>query len=269
MSKKSKILLVGTDFALQDEFEAKARQSEHFVLSKIAAGEKEALDYMERIHPHIVITELSLMQGDGMSLLRNIRQSDWLVNPYVIGISHMASDVIIRVLNRFVDYVFNRETVDFGAGLILQHLDIVKDILFTAAKEAGSSSVTAPMDKEERLRRHIENNIVNRVNLSPNLKGRGYIIEGLIVGIGSKLDDEDTVYHTKDIYPILRKRYKNSERNINTAIRVALEHIWNHTDEDMLKQVYGAYINPTRGVPTPGEFLKYYIKKLRDEGWTL
>ena len=266
--KQLKILLVEADPAMQNEFDARARECETFSLAKIATGEKEALELMASIHPHVVITELRLLQGDGLSLIKAIRdmQGDLTVSPYIVVTTHTSSAMTLSVLNLFADYHFSKDTVDFGADLVFKNLDIVK-VAFNTIGGKEFAPNNAPADYESRLRGEILNRIVNRLNLSPKAKGRTYIIEGLIIAVGLDHKEMDILQHTKDIYPALARRYKRTAQSINTAIENVIAYAWKTTDPETLRHVYRAYINPDRGIPTPGEFLKYYAEVLKADGW--
>ncbi|MCL2827724.1 MAG: response regulator [Oscillospiraceae bacterium] len=268
-----KVLLVESDKEIENEFAAKIKGSEGFTLIKSVTGEKEALDLLANAYPDIVITELKLSQGDGINLICEMRelQESLPVKPYVVVLTNNTSDAVTRMLNHFADYTFIKGIEDFGADLVLKHLNRMKDFFSTKATRKGSVGelVTAPLDKRQRLRKHIEHTIVNRLSISTNLLGRDYIIEALLIGVGTEFEGRQTLQHTKDVYPILKARYKNRIPNINSAITVAIAHAWAETDEDTLQEVYSAYVNPDRGMPTSGEFLKYFVKKLKDEGWKL
>jgi len=268
-----KILLVESDKRIENEFAAKIKESEGFTLVKSVAGEKEALDLIANAYPDVVITELKLSQGDGINLICEIRemQGNLPTKPYIVVLTNNTSDAVTRMLNHFADYMFIKDMDDFGAPLVLTHLNRMKDFFSTKAARKGSGEglVTAPLDKRQRLRKHIENTVINRLSISTNLLGREYIIEALLIGVGIEFEGRQTLQHTKDVYSVLKRRYKNRIPNINSAITVAIASAWAETDEDTLQEVYSAYINPARGMPTSGEFLKYFVKKLKDEGWKL
>ena len=268
-----KILLVENDKAIEDEFAATIKGSEEFTLVKSVTGEKAALELIANAYPDIVITELKLSQGDGINLICEIRemQGDLPTKPYVVVLTSNTSDAVTRMLNHFADYMFIKNIDDFGADLVLRHLSRMKDFFSTKTSRKGvdGALVTAPLDKRQRLKKHIENTIVNRLSISTNLLGREYIIEALIIGVGIEFEGRRTLQHTKDVYPVMKRLYKNRIPNINSAITVAIVSAWAETDEDTLREVYSAYINPERGMPTSGEFLKYFVKKLKDEGWKL
>ena len=265
--KRLKILLVDSDKAVQDDFIAKTNESEDFVLLRCVTGVKEALELIRGVYPDIVITALTLEQGYGATLLREIRnmQGELPVKPYAVALTHNISGATARMLSHYADCSFSKDTIDFGADLVLDYLNMVKE--FFQSQGMKKSAASAPLNKEQRLRRHIEQTIINCLNISPNLKGRAYIIEALMIGVNTELEPGQTLQHQKDIYPTLRRRHKTSESNINAAITAAITKAWKATDPDTLGTVYPAYIDPDRGMPTSGEFLKYFVTLLRNDGW--
>jgi len=278
MQEPIKILLVESDEKSLNAFEEKFKNNDSFALMAAATGEKEALDFAKNGYPEVIITELKLRQGDGINLICEIREmeSELPVKPYIVVVTHNMSDAISNMLNFHADYTFIKGADGYNEDMVLKHLNRMKDFIYSkyvarrgSEDSASNAKIISPMDKEQLLRKHIQNKIINKLCISPDLIGREYLLEAIVIGVGVKFQGAKNLQHSKDIYPVLKARYKNRIPNINNAINVALENAWDDTDEETLKEIYPAYVNPRRGSPTSGEFIKYQVSQLKSEGWTL
>ena len=61
------------------------------------------------------------------------------------------------------------------------------------------------------------------------------------------------------------KKYKKSSTTITNGIQNAIIHAWRITPPDDLVKYYTARINLDKGIPTPMEFIYYYVNKIKKE----
>ncbi len=265
-----KILLVEDDENVQEDFRKEIEHHDDFQLVNVLNREKEALAFIKMAIPHVIVTELSLQQGDGIDLILETRklESSLPLRPYIIVITSNTSLAILNMLNdNLADFIYAKKMDDFGAALVLRHLSEVKNY-FDCKKTSPRKNreILHPVSEAEhktKLKIRIET-LINQLCISPNLIGRLYLVEALMLAVEH---GEKPFHHTKVIYPVISKQYRNSVQNIDRAINIAIENAWNKTDYDTLKKCYGGYIDPERSRPTCGEFLKYYANLLKMEGW--
>ena len=271
MENRVNILLVESDAYCVSDFKEEIAKSELFELLKVTESVKEALAFIPEALPDVVITELVHKQGDGVVFVGKVRRFDLEKHPYIIAMGHHTSNRVMQMLRDHVDVIFSKENIDFGAKMVLEHLAFMLPYLDPGKPTSQRFTdltppavITSTMERRHKLRVYIEQHIMSKLYMGADMLGRKYLIDALILGVeheGSELK------HTKDIYPQLVKMHKNKADNINRAIDLALGNAWAKTDADTLGEIYTAYIKPTRGQPTPSEFIKYFVRYLRLKGF--
>ena len=126
----------------------------------------------------------------------------------------------------------------------------------------------APQKTLEILKQELEDNrkkisdcIVRELDLigvSAKMVGRKYIHDAILYLIENKGDNTNVIRH-------LTKIYKKSGNTITNGIQNAIIHAWNNTSVDDLLEYYRARVNPETGIPTPMEFIYYYVEKIERE----
>ena len=90
------------------------------------------------------------------------------------------------------------------------------------------------------------------------MTGRKYIHDAILYLIENKGDNINVIRHLTNIY-------KKSGNTITNGIQNAIMHAWNNTPVDDLLEYYRARVSPETGVPTPMEFIYYYVDKIERE----
>ena len=81
------------------------------------------------------------------------------------------------------------------------------------------------------------------------------------VNDNSKVIDIGCDHGLLSIY--LVNKYKKSSTTINNGIQNAIIYAWRITPPDDLIKYYTARINLDTGIPTPMEFIYYYVNKIK------
>ena len=96
------------------------------------------------------------------------------------------------------------------------------------------------------------------IGIPSKMVGRKYIHDAILYLIENKGDNTNVIRHLTNIY-------KKSGNTITNGIQNAIIHAWNKTAVDDLLEYYRARINPETGIPTPMEFIYYYVEKIERE----
>lgn len=113
------------------------------------------------------------------------------------------------------------------------------------------------VDEEEKIS-NIINNELELIGVTSKLKGREYIHDAILYLVQ---DDSNKI----NVIQYLVKKYKKSSTTITNGIQNAIIHAWRITPPDDLVKYYTARINLDTGIPTPMEFIYYYVNKIRKE----
>ena len=95
------------------------------------------------------------------------------------------------------------------------------------------------------------------IGVTPNLKGRKYIHDAILYIIQNK--------NSENMMQYLSKKYSRSANTIVNGIQNAIIHAWRVSSIDDLSTYYTAKVNYETGIPTPMEFLYYYVDKVKKQ----
>ncbi len=98
-------------------------------------------------------------------------------------------------------------------------------------------------------------NILNKVGVPCNLKGRLYIETALEIVL-----ERGMISTTKELYPEIAKKVGTTSTRVERAIRHAIEVCFYNTDPEALFEVFGNAINVKKGKVVNSEFI-YGLKK--------
>ena len=94
------------------------------------------------------------------------------------------------------------------------------------------------------------------IGVTSKLKGRQYIHDAIFFLIKNENTDENVIRY-------LTKIYKKSNNTITNGIQNAIIHAWRVSSIEDLEKYYTARVNYETGIPTPMEFLYYYVDKIK------
>ncbi len=103
-------------------------------------------------------------------------------------------------------------------------------------------------------------NTLHELGVPSHIKGYQYIFEGIIVCI-----EKESISFTKEIYPIIAKKYDSTISNVERSIRHAIEISWNRGNWEIMEAFFGNSIDMEKAKPTNKEFIITIADKLKLE----
>jgi len=97
---------------------------------------------------------------------------------------------------------------------------------------------------------------LNLIGITPKLKGREYAHDAILYLIQNSESNINVIQY-------LTKIYKKSGNTITNGIQNAIIHAWRVSSIEDLSMHYTAKVNYETGVPTPMEFIYYYVEKIK------
>lgn len=219
-----------------------------------AANGEDALNYISRNHPDVVIADVWLSRLDGIGLIRQAISMNYTPDkPPAFIIASMVTNQNIFV-----------EAAKAGAALCLpKPLDYASlsehVISIFRSRQDGSISVgdvsAAPPDIESQVTK-----IIHQIGVPAHIKGYQYLRTAILMTI----NDNDIINSvTKVLYPSVAKKYSTTTSRVERAIRHAIEVAWDRGDIDTLNSYFGYTIQNNRGKPTNSEFIAMIADNLR------
>ena len=219
-----------------------------------AANGEDALNYIGRNHPDIVIADVWLSRLDGIGLIRQAIALNYGPDkPPAFIIASMVTNQNIFV-----------EAAKAGAALCLpKPLDYASlsehVISIFKSRQEGSIAVgdvsATPPDIESQVTK-----IIHQIGVPAHIKGYQYLRTAILMTI----NDNDIINSvTKVLYPSVAKKYSTTTSRVERAIRHAIEVAWDRGDIDTLNSYFGYNIQNNRGKPTKSEFIAMIADNLR------
>jgi len=102
-------------------------------------------------------------------------------------------------------------------------------------------------------------NMLHRMEVGSNLKGYTYLKEAIVLCI----EDEDHLNSiTKWLYPAIAKEYGTTDKNVERAMRHAIERAWDKDSGRHLEDIF-SLASLTRKKPTVGQTLNLIVEAYR------
>ena len=258
--KAMKILIIEDDVNDCNNFIIRAKNRKDIEIVGITDSDIEGLRYVKLEHPEGIVLDLELNNSvtgniDSLDFLSNLKNINLNYEPIIIVTTYINSKRTYDILHRNgVEIILYKNHPKYSADYVLNKLISLRE--------------TKPQNTVETLKEELkesENKIsdcicreLDLIGISAKMKGRQYIHDAILYLI--KNDNDNT-----NVIRYLTKVYKKSGNTITNGIQNAIIHAWKISAIEDLLENYTARINPETGIPTPMEFIYYYVDKIKKE----
>ncbi|PXV89559.1 response regulator receiver domain-containing protein [Lachnotalea glycerini] len=244
MYEKIKLLLIEDNINQRLEFKTCIHFHKQFELYGETGSEKEALNILKNGYIDVIVLDLELQEGNGIQLAERMRELP-IDQPFVAVTTNNCSESILQYLRKElkVDFIFQKANSSYTPNQVL--FIIEKAFKYHKSKNANIS------EEKQLLRKSISQELQN-IGFSIKYIGTEYITAALL--LLSEIQD-DYYQISKTIYPALATQYQTDPANIEKAIRMAIEHVWNNASLIQLQKHYPFDVNNKNGRPSNGEFI--------------
>ena len=193
--------------------------------------------------------ELNESDGDGVSYLQwlNTIKLDY-ERPFVVVITNNRSKATHNIVrNLGADYIFLKLKPDYSPRLVFDF----------ALKCHQSKPQPEPdtADLETAIAR-----IVEKIGFTHDISGTDYLISAVSVVIYAGKKNPSL---SKEVYPVVAKKFKKSDWSINKAITTAIVRTWRMTDVETLAVNYTSNIDFDTGIPTNKQMVLYIADRVK------
>lgn len=232
---------------------------------KIEITEEKYTDIVKQIHnlnPDLVISDIGLHEGDGISLLQECKKETGKDMKFVFLTDITAQLIIDLAYTVGADYYFmyNQEP-KFIARILERILEQHYNENLQRKQREGMSDEQKQFLFDSALENDITK-LIREIGIPAHIKGYQYIREGIIMSVK---DPEMLNYITKFLYPTIAKKYRTTTSSVERAIRHAIEVAWNRGKLDTMENLFGYSVNSGKGKPTNSEFIALIADKFRLE----
>jgi len=262
MVNKLNVLLIEDNDAECEAIKEYSKTTNDVKLIAVTNSARKGIEYVEQLLPDVVILDLELHAGDGngISFLNTLNHLDISCYPYVLVTTNNINSIThAKVRDCGAGHIMTKNQDNYSAGYVIEFLRDMKDYIKISAHINKSisnlSTIETPEEFSKRISRLI-NKEFDLVCLSPKMKGRNYLKEGIQILIQNE--------NEAGICALIAQKHKKTDASVERAMQHVLNHAWRTIPIEDLKKYYTAYINPQKGIPTKTEFMYYYAEKIRN-----
>ena len=256
--KPMKVLILEDDVNACNEFIQCINNRNDFDLIGITDSDVEALRYLQLRRPEGIVLDIELNNSvsgntDSLEFLDNIKKLNLNYSPIIIVTTHINSQRTYDILHKNgVDLILYKDQPKYSCSLVLNKFLALRNMF---SKSSVVSLQEDLIQTENKISKLIYNEL-DLIGVSTKLKGRDYIHDAILYLIQNNDNKINVIQY-------LTKIYKKSGNTINNGIQNAIIHAWRISSLEDLSMHYTAKINYETGVPTPMEFIYYYVDKIK------
>jgi len=260
---KIKILIADDNRDFCDILNEYLSTQEDFEVVGIAKDGLEAVEYISKKLPDVLILDIIMPHLDGLGVMERINSMVLEKYPRVIVLSAVGQDKITqRAIELGADYYVVKP---FDFEIFMKRLRQISGINTIEPKSKKYIDIpketTMGIDNGVSMEAKITN-IIHEIGVPAHIKGYLYLREA----ISMVIDDVELLGAvTKELYPNIAKKYNTTPSRVERAIRHAIEVAWSRGKVETINSIFGYTVHTDKGKPTNSEFIAMVADKLRLE----
>lgn len=256
--KPMKILILEDDHNECKKFMDCIKNRNDFELVGITDSDIEALKLVKNKHPEGIVLDIELNNSvsgstDSLDFLKSLKNIGLDYYPIIIVTTHINSKRTYDIFHRNgADIILYKGHPSYSCNHVLNKFLTLRDV-------SVNSSLTNIKNEIEENENKISDYIYRELDLigvTAKLKGRQYIHDAILYLIQNNNPNISVIQY-------LTKVHKKSSNTITNGIQNAIIHAWRISSIEDLSLHYTAKINYETGIPTPMEFIYYYVEKIK------
>ncbi len=256
--KPMKILIIEDDISDCNSFKKCAANRNDIEIVAMTDSDLEGLKLVKSKRPEGIVLDLELNNSatgsiDSLEFLVNLKKLNLNYEPIVIVTTHVNSKRTYEILHRNgVDLILYKDNPKYSSEHVLNNFINLRN----ADIDYKETSIEEIIQNEEDKISNIINDELELIGVTAKLKGREYIHDAILYLVQ---DDSNKI----NVIQYLVNKYKKSGTTITNGIQNAIIHAWRVTPVEDLEKYYTARINYETGIPTPMEFIYYYVNRIK------
>ncbi len=232
-------------------------------VQEITEDYETILAIVREMKPDMIISDICLEGGDGISLLQQCKMDEELNDVKFVFLSSVLSQLVIDLTyDAGADYyfLFNQDP-----KYIARILERILESHYQLKQQKRQREGMTKEQKQFLFDSTLESDVtkmIREIGIPAHIKGYQYIREGIMMSVK---DPDILNYITKYLYPTIAKKYHTTTSSVERAIRHAIEVAWNRGKLDAMEALFGYSVNSGKGKPTNSEFIALIADKFRLE----
>ncbi len=255
MHEEIKIVLVDDNKEFCELVKEFLDQQDSMRVIGVAYNGIEGLELIKEHRPDVVILDIIMPHLDGIGVLEELNRLNMVQNQKII------------MLTAFGHEEVNQRVVELGDNYyIMKPFDLEKlvdriDQLMNPTKITTnfSGAALAPRKKDISVR---ITEIMHQIGVPAHIKGYLYLREAIEMVVK---EVELLGAITKELYPLVAKKFNTTPSRVERAIRHAIEVSWERGNIKAINTIFGHSVTTESGKPTNSQFIAKIADKLRME----
>lgn len=259
MNRKIKVVIADDNRSLCQMLNDYLAGQEDISVQGVGYNGIDAWELIKAHEPDLLILDLVMPNLDGLGVLERLNSRVNAPRPKVVVLTAFGQETLThQAMSLGVDYfVLKPFDLDVLGKRIRQ--------LITDPNPAARPAPTAPtalvQNTSSGLNLGVEvTNMMHQIGIPAHVKGYQYIRDAILMVV------EDVTLLgavTKELYPMIAKKYDTAPSRVERGIRHAIELAWERGHTETLKRIFGYSLNIERQKPTNSEFIALLADKLR------
>lgn len=207
---------------------------------------KDGLDYLlnNTKEYDLILLDILLSQVDGIKILEDLKNSN--ISKKIIVLSSYKDDYSIRKIQTLNADYYMLKPID---------LSILESRMLELFEQVNKFKFKETINVEVEV-----SSLLHDLGIPSHVRGYRYIRDGVML-----LYESSSLVNlvTKDVYPIIAKKYDTTTTRVERAIRHAIEISWMRGDIKLMEDLFGNSIDFDRSRPTNAEFLTTIADKFK------
>ena len=254
MNEKVSVLIADDNKEFADSFKEYLRTREDIATVGVAYDGEEAYGMIMETNPDIVLMDIIMPKRDGLSVMKKLSQSHLAKKPMCIALSITGSE---RIMNA---------AADAGAEYFLlkpQSNEAIYDTIKNFSNSSRRTSFEVIAKEEDKKTYDLEalvTEFIHELGVPAHIKGYQYVRTAIMMVVENM---ELLNYITKQLYPVIAKKYSTTSSRVERAIRHSIEVAWSRGRPETMNQIFGYTIDTGKGKPTNSEFIAMVADRIR------
>ena len=254
MEERISVLIADDNKEFADGVKEFLRTKRDIGTVNVAYDGEEAYQMIMEVKPDVVLLDIIMPKRDGISVLKRVSDSHLAKKPMCIALSVTGSE-------RIMDAVQNA-----GAEYFLlkpQSEEAIYDIIKSFSNRLTRSGFEVIAEKDASCDYDLEflvTEFIHELGVPAHIKGYQYVRTAIMMVVENM---ELLNYITKQLYPVIAKKYSTTSSRVERAIRHSIEVAWSRGRPETMNKIFGYTIDNGKGKPTNSEFIAMVADRIR------
>lgn len=207
------------------------------------------MEDIEKHDPDFAVMNLFMPKIDAIGVMNKVRRKHK---------TKIKSKFI--VVSNFINHTIEKEAIAAGASYIMvrpfEISELADRIIYISRL---SEQITNNIDMKDTTELQVTR-ILHQIGIPAHVKGYHYLRSSIVQSVDNPMAINSV---TKNLYPLVAKKYNTTSSRVERAIRHAIEIAWDRGNIEILNKYFGYTVHNLKGKPTNSEFIAMISDKLR------